>query len=101
MGKTTLIRTLLGHVRQREGSVAIAGDDVPHSTHSKAKQRADPEGSSPAVVNEHVGDERRSDAATYADAGKDDAVRDAPLGRGNPGRDNAVRCRIHDGFANA
>ncbi len=28
MGKTTLIRALLGHVRQREGSVAIAGYDV-------------------------------------------------------------------------
>ena len=28
MGKTTLIRALLGHVRQREGRVAIAGDDV-------------------------------------------------------------------------
>ena len=28
MGKTTLIRTLLGHVRQHEGRVAVAGDDV-------------------------------------------------------------------------
>jgi branched-chain amino acid transport system ATP-binding protein len=31
MGKTTLIRTLLGHVRQREGRVAVAGDDVSHA----------------------------------------------------------------------
>jgi len=28
MGKTTLIRTLLGHVRQREGKITLAGDDV-------------------------------------------------------------------------
>ena len=28
MGKTTLIRTLLGHVREREGRVLIAGQDV-------------------------------------------------------------------------
>ena len=28
MGKTTLIRTLLGHVRQREGAVRVAGRDV-------------------------------------------------------------------------
>ena len=28
MGKTTLIRTLLGLVRQREGRIAVAGDDV-------------------------------------------------------------------------
>jgi branched-chain amino acid transport system ATP-binding protein len=31
MGKTTLIRALLGHVRQREGRVAVAGDDVSHA----------------------------------------------------------------------
>ena len=28
MGKTTLIRTLLGHVREREGSIVIAGQDM-------------------------------------------------------------------------
>ncbi|MBC8022751.1 MAG: ABC transporter ATP-binding protein [Burkholderiales bacterium] len=28
MGKSTLIRTILGHVRQREGRVCVAGDDV-------------------------------------------------------------------------
>ena len=28
MGKTTLIRALLGHVRSREGTVAVAGHDV-------------------------------------------------------------------------
>ncbi len=28
MGKSTLIRTLLGHVRQREGRVCVAGEDV-------------------------------------------------------------------------
>ena len=28
MGKTTLIRSLLGHVRQREGTVRVAGEDV-------------------------------------------------------------------------
>ena len=28
MGKTTLIRALLGHVRSREGRVTVAGDDV-------------------------------------------------------------------------
>jgi branched-chain amino acid transport system ATP-binding protein len=35
MGKTTLIRTLLGHVKQREGAVRVAGEDMsraaPHS----------------------------------------------------------------------
>jgi branched-chain amino acid transport system ATP-binding protein len=31
MGKTTLIRTLLGHMKQREGSVAIAGADMSHA----------------------------------------------------------------------
>jgi len=28
MGKSTLIRTLLGHVKQREGRIVIAGEDV-------------------------------------------------------------------------
>jgi len=28
MGKSTLLRTLLGHVRQREGSIRVAGHDV-------------------------------------------------------------------------
>src|SRR4249919_3204330 len=28
MGKTTLIRTLLGHVRQRAGRIAIGGHDL-------------------------------------------------------------------------
>jgi branched-chain amino acid transport system ATP-binding protein len=28
MGKSTLIRTLLGHVKQREGRIAVAGQDV-------------------------------------------------------------------------
>lgn len=28
MGKSTLLRTLLGHVRQREGSIRVAGRDV-------------------------------------------------------------------------
>jgi len=28
MGKSTLIRTLLGHVKQREGQVSVAGEDV-------------------------------------------------------------------------
>jgi branched-chain amino acid transport system ATP-binding protein len=28
MGKSTLIRTLLGHVRRREGRVAVAGEDL-------------------------------------------------------------------------
>jgi branched-chain amino acid transport system ATP-binding protein len=28
MGKTTLIRTLLGHVKQRDGKVSVAGEDM-------------------------------------------------------------------------
>jgi branched-chain amino acid transport system ATP-binding protein len=40
MGKTTLIRTLLGHVRSREGRVAIAGDDVSRALpHEIARRR--------------------------------------------------------------
>jgi branched-chain amino acid transport system ATP-binding protein len=40
MGKTTLIRTLLGHVRNREGRVAIAGHDVSHALpHEIARRR--------------------------------------------------------------
>jgi branched-chain amino acid transport system ATP-binding protein len=31
MGKTTLIRTLLGHVRQRAGQIAIGGRDCSHA----------------------------------------------------------------------
>ncbi|MDE2093873.1 MAG: ATP-binding cassette domain-containing protein, partial [Burkholderiales bacterium] len=31
MGKSTLIRTLLGHVRQREGQIAMFGQDVSHA----------------------------------------------------------------------
>ncbi len=40
MGKTTLIRSLLGHVRSREGRVAIAGDDVSRALpHEIARRR--------------------------------------------------------------
>jgi len=40
MGKTTLIRTLLGHVRSREGRVAIAGHDVSRALpHEIARRR--------------------------------------------------------------
>jgi branched-chain amino acid transport system ATP-binding protein len=40
MGKTTLIRTLLGHVRSREGRVAIAGHDVSKALpHEIARRR--------------------------------------------------------------
>jgi len=31
MGKTTLIRTLLGHVRQRAGRIAVGGRDLSHA----------------------------------------------------------------------
>jgi branched-chain amino acid transport system ATP-binding protein len=31
MGKTTLIRTLLGHVREREGRIVIRGQDASHA----------------------------------------------------------------------
>ncbi len=31
MGKTTLIRTLLGHVRERRGRITVAGRDVSHA----------------------------------------------------------------------
>lgn len=31
MGKSTLIRTLLGHVRQREGQIALFGQDASHA----------------------------------------------------------------------
>jgi branched-chain amino acid transport system ATP-binding protein len=31
MGKTTLIRTLLGHVKEREGRIEIAGQDASHA----------------------------------------------------------------------
>ena len=39
MGKTTLIRTLLGHVKQREGSIAVSGRDMSHAApHEMAQQ---------------------------------------------------------------
>jgi branched-chain amino acid transport system ATP-binding protein len=38
MGKTTLIRTLLGHVRQREGQITVRGQDMSHAApHSVAR----------------------------------------------------------------
>jgi branched-chain amino acid transport system ATP-binding protein len=39
MGKTTLIRTLLGHVREREGEVRIAGDDMSRAPAHRIAQR--------------------------------------------------------------
>jgi branched-chain amino acid transport system ATP-binding protein len=39
MGKTTLIRTLLGHVREREGAVRVAGDDVSRAPAHRIAQR--------------------------------------------------------------
>jgi branched-chain amino acid transport system ATP-binding protein len=40
MGKSTLIRAILGHVRQREGRIAVAGDDVSHAQpHEVARRR--------------------------------------------------------------
>jgi branched-chain amino acid transport system ATP-binding protein len=40
MGKTTLIRSLLGHVKSREGRVTIAGDDVSRAApHEIARRR--------------------------------------------------------------
>jgi branched-chain amino acid transport system ATP-binding protein len=39
MGKTTLIRTLLGHVRQREGRIAVAGENVSRAMPHEVAQR--------------------------------------------------------------
>ena len=39
MGKSTLIRTLLGLVRQREGRIAIAGEDMSHAAPHQVAQR--------------------------------------------------------------
>jgi branched-chain amino acid transport system ATP-binding protein len=39
MGKTTLIRTLLGHVRERDGAVRVAGDDVSRAPAHRIAQR--------------------------------------------------------------
>jgi branched-chain amino acid transport system ATP-binding protein len=39
MGKTTLIRTLLGHVRQREGRIAVAGEDLSRAAPHEVAQR--------------------------------------------------------------
>jgi branched-chain amino acid transport system ATP-binding protein len=39
MGKTTLIRSLLGHVRQREGRVSVAGEDVSRAAPHEIAQR--------------------------------------------------------------
>jgi branched-chain amino acid transport system ATP-binding protein len=39
MGKTTLIRTLLGHVREREGEVRVDGEDVSRAPPHRIAQR--------------------------------------------------------------
>jgi branched-chain amino acid transport system ATP-binding protein len=40
MGKSTLIRTVLGHVRAREGRIAVAGEDLSHARpHEVARRR--------------------------------------------------------------
>ena len=39
MGKTTLIRSLLGHVRSREGRITVAGDDVSRSEPHEVARR--------------------------------------------------------------
>jgi len=39
MGKTTLIRTLLGHVRERDGVVRVAGEDVSRAPPHRIAQR--------------------------------------------------------------
>jgi branched-chain amino acid transport system ATP-binding protein len=39
MGKTTLIRTLLGLVRQREGRIAVAGEDVSRAAPHEVARR--------------------------------------------------------------
>ncbi|HUQ29239.1 MAG TPA: ABC transporter ATP-binding protein [Usitatibacter sp.] len=39
MGKSTLIRTMLGLVRQREGRIAVAGEDVSHAAPHEVARR--------------------------------------------------------------
>ena len=39
MGKTTLIRTLLGHVREREGEVRVCGDEMSRAPPHRIAQR--------------------------------------------------------------
>jgi len=39
MGKTTLIRTVLGHVKQREGVVLVSGEDMSRSAPHRIAQR--------------------------------------------------------------
>jgi branched-chain amino acid transport system ATP-binding protein len=39
MGKSTLIRTLLGHVKQRAGQVSVAGEDVSRATPHEMARR--------------------------------------------------------------
>ena len=39
MGKTTLIRALLGHVRSREGRITVSGDDLSHAKPHEVARR--------------------------------------------------------------
>ncbi len=40
MGKSTLIRAILGHVRQREGRITLAGEDVSHAAPHEMARRS-------------------------------------------------------------
>src|SRR5256885_2963197 len=79
----------------------VARRDEPNQPGGKPNQRADPERSTPTVVQHNVGHERRRDCGTYANARENHAIGHAALLRGNPARDELIGRRVDHRFPDA